>query len=34
LGGIGPVAGDNRLLGFASAVLVIGQAAPDRVFAG
>jgi small ligand-binding sensory domain FIST len=34
LGGIGPVAGDNRLLGFASAVLVIGQAVPDRVLAG
>lgn len=34
LGGIGPVAGDNRLLGYASALLVVGQAVPDRVLAG
>jgi small ligand-binding sensory domain FIST len=31
VGGIGPIAGGNRLLGFASSVLIVAQATPDRV---
>jgi small ligand-binding sensory domain FIST len=31
VGGFGPVVGSNRILGFASAILVLGQSAPDRV---
>jgi small ligand-binding sensory domain FIST len=31
VGGIGPVVGSNRLLGFASSILVVGQSTPDRV---
>jgi small ligand-binding sensory domain FIST len=31
IGGIGPVLGSNRLLGFASSVLLVGQSVPDRV---
>jgi small ligand-binding sensory domain FIST len=31
VGGIGPVADGNRLLGFASSLLIVAQATPDRV---
>jgi hypothetical protein len=33
VGGFGPMADDNRVLGYSFTVVTIGQAVPDRVLA-